>query len=295
MAAVVSFASVMEGLLREDSGHDYDDTQIQQTQIHQVTLPCHEEGPTTKHEEESGTTSWIMELVTAAVPQPQGAELAAATQRANLVAAPQCANLVAVPQDVNLAAVPQDVNLAAVPQDTEDSSSTGGTTLRSTEDPEDMSQQQTAQFPLGISPELARLPRWNEILPNLNCFPIEFRLPTIGSTTGGILQHGHRRLELLRARHPHVFKIGITCHPVQRWAYATYAYRRDTEGWHGMLVIYATESAIAAAFLEAHMIYVYKDTHGCRNVRTGGDSSCVSADGPHFTYIVYKSLAKPCD
>jgi hypothetical protein len=43
MAAVVSFASVMEGLLREDSGHDYDDTQIQQTQIHQVTLPCHDE------------------------------------------------------------------------------------------------------------------------------------------------------------------------------------------------------------------------------------------------------------
>ena len=142
---------------------------------------------------------------------------------------------------------------------------------------------------------MGQLPRWSEVLPNLHVWPIDFRLPPVGSTTGGIIKHAHWRLKVLRSRHPHVFKVGITCNPVQRWASATYAYRRDSEGWHGMQVIYATASAIAAAFLEAHMIYMYKDTQGCRNCRTGGDSSCVSADGPHFTYIVYKSLAKPCD
>jgi hypothetical protein len=262
-AAAISFASVLAGLLHEDSSDEG-------PQIPQVNAPCHEEEPahTTHRGDESETQSL--------------AELTGVCGGASSDAPPHWRN-----HPTATASSPDKGQLPEDTEDTEDSSNSSGTVPAIW--------QLSAQLPRGISPEFARLPRWNEILPNLDAFPIEFWLPPVGSTTGGIIQHAHWQLEQLRARHPHVFKIGITCHPVQRWAYASYAYRRDSERWQGMQVIYATESAIAAAFLEAHMIYVYKDTPGCRNCRAGGDSSCVSADGPHFTYIVYKSLAKPSD
>jgi hypothetical protein len=263
-AAAVSFASVLAGLLHEDSSDEG-------LPIPQVNAPCHEEEPanTTHHGEES-ESQWL-------------AELTGVCSGASSDTPPHWSyHPTATASSPDTGPLPED---AVDTEDTEDSSNSAGT----------LPAIWLNLLPRGISPEFARLPRWNEVLPNLELFPIQFRLPPIGSTTGVILQHSHSQLEQLRARHPHVFKIGITCHPVQRWAYACYAYRRDSECWQGMQVIYATESAIAAAFVEAHMIYVYKGTPGCRNCRAGGDSSCVSADGPHFTYIVYKSLAPPSD
>ena len=57
------------------------------------------------------------------------------------------------------------------------------------------------------------------------------------------------------------------------------------DGFQRMVLLLATDSGAAAAFLEAALISRFQETRGCRNIASGGEG-LRPAGGPFFTYVV---------
>lgn len=148
--------------------------------------------------------------------------------------------------------------------------------------------------------DVSQLPRlWKEILPQLDETKdargaILFDLPKSPKASAStILAHAEGCVRSLFSKYPAVFKIGITCNPVQRWNNSRYGYAFDkVEGWLGMKVIAACETSFTAGMLESALIRIFRDSPGCRNHRPGGETPSVDP-GPHFTYVVYKIMLPP--
>lgn len=157
----------------------------------------------------------------------------------------------------------------------------------------------TDQWVRKLKPDVVCLPRLQlEVLPDLwnkqyckGC--IVFQLPEISATASQVTKHGEEVIAKLSAKHPAVFKIGITSNPVRRWLHPTYGYARDTiERWQGMKIWAVTSNSLSVALLEHFMISKFQNLPGCRNSRPGGESAAPGA-GPHFAYVVARLLVPP--
>lgn len=157
----------------------------------------------------------------------------------------------------------------------------------------------TDQWVRKLKPDVACLPRLQlEVLPDLwnkqycqGC--IVFQLPEIGASASQVTKHGEEVIAKLSAKHPAVYKIGITSNPVRRWLHPTYGYAKDTkERWQGMKIWAVTSNSLSVALLEHFMISRFQNNPGCRNIRPGGESAVPGA-GPHFAYVVARLLAPP--
>ena len=134
------------------------------------------------------------------------------------------------------------------------------------------------------------LPGAHDILEQLAADPrMEVELPPRNALAGAVVAHA--RAVVLRRLLPGaaVFKIGITTCPTHRWHNAKYGYRLSPDSFERMVVLLATDSGNAAAFLEAALIALFQHTTGCRNVATGGEG-LRPTEGPFFTYLV---IAEP--
>jgi len=83
--------------------------------------------------------------------------------------------------------------------------------------------------------------------------------------------------ELLQREGPAVFKIGITCNPLNRWL----AYAMD--GYHQFHLLYATEESGVVQMLEAALIDSFQERSGCRNIARGGEGPV--GKPPFFAYL----------
>lgn len=112
------------------------------------------------------------------------------------------------------------------------------------------------------------------------------------ATSSNVASHVQRRTGL-SAKHPCVYKVGITGNPFRRWSHPTYGYSRDRfERWQGLKVIAITADSFSASLLETMLITAFKGSPGCRNERPGGESAASHA-GPFFTYVLYRVLTPP--
>lgn len=84
---------------------------------------------------------------------------------------------------------------------------------------------------------------------------MSYSLPKPGATAGRVLAHASVAFERLHAkRSPMSFKFGISHDPVFRWYHRPYGYKYGCERFDRMLIIFASPSPVAVAFLEASLI-----------------------------------------
>ena len=145
------------------------------------------------------------------------------------------------------------------------------------------------EFEWARCPEaVLQLPNVREMLEQIAGDPVmEWDLPPPKALAGAVLAHASAAIA--KRLHCPAFKIGITTNPVQRWRNDRYGYRLSAEGFDRMVLLLATDSGNAAAFLEAALIGRFQKTRGCRNVAPGGEGLKPTA-GPFFTYLVIKRL-----
>ena len=151
---------------------------------------------------------------------------------------------------------------------------------------------------MSLRDDLIGLPRiWEELLPQL-CDSnnadgrIVFELCQ-SSKASAVLEHAEQSVQKLFAKHPAVYKVGISSNPVQRWTHSVYGYARDRyERWQGMKVLAACDTSFSAGLVESFLINKFRGQPGCRNDRPGGETPAPNP-GPHFTYVVYRILVPP--
>ena len=83
---------------------------------------------------------------------------------------------------------------------------------------------------------------------------------------------------------PLVFKIGITCNPVQRWQ------SYEQEGYTKFHLLYCSDESGSVKMLEAALIDMFQTVPGCRNVAKGGEGP--SGRGPRFTHLALAEQQK---
>ena len=144
---------------------------------------------------------------------------------------------------------------------------------------------------------LSRL--YSEILTDLqgtnNCDGhIHFEIPRNPKATASqVSAKVEASVAKLWAKHPAVFKVGITSNPVQRWMHQVYGYSHDRrEKWQGMNILFVSPTSLPAAFIETMLISRFRDSPGCRNENPGGETAS-PGEGPHFVYVVYRILYPP--
>lgn len=113
------------------------------------------------------------------------------------------------------------------------------------------------------------------------------KLPVSG-LAGRLFEHGENSclsfIDRLGGRDLAVFKIGISANIVQRWS----SYQLQNFDFMAVIACLWDPSMIEA--LEAHLIRLFMDYRGCRNVLRGGESLRTSSgqprfEGPFYTYI----------
>ena len=114
---------------------------------------------------------------------------------------------------------------------------------------------------------------------------MEWDLPPPRFLAGAVLAHAVAAIAKRLAPCPDAFKIGITSHPIHRWHNDRYGYRWSPDRFRRMILLLATHSGPAAAFLEAALIGRFQNTRGCRNIASGGEGLKPTV-GPFFTYLV---------
>ena len=127
---------------------------------------------------------------------------------------------------------------------------------------------------------------------------IQLKLPPVSANAGQALAWCREIIRKLLIQGPHVYKVGITGHPVFRFYKKPsqvspspgYFYEKDK--FQFMWLLYAAATWEEAALMEAVLIESLLHKPGCRNLRPGGEGRQVFA-GPYFCYIVYKSLLVP--
>ena len=115
---------------------------------------------------------------------------------------------------------------------------------------------------------------------------MELDLPSPKALAGAVLEHASAAVAC-RIQPGEPFKIGITTNPIHRWHNVRYGYRQSAERFDRMILLLATDSGPAAAFLEAALISRFKKFGGCRNVASGGESLKPTIE-VFFTYLVIK-------
>ncbi len=102
-------------------------------------------------------------------------------------------------------------------------------------------------------------------------------------TCGNILHHCKCQVDAVRLDFGGavcVFKIGITCAPIQRFRF----YR--AENFESMTLLHASVDYNVTNMLEAALIGLFWVTRGCRNINRGGEGNIHLRPPPYFTYIV---------
>ena len=157
-------------------------------------------------------------------------------------------------------------------------------------------QQHDPWYWLSLLPEtITGLPRMvADVIPSLqstsfaeNCVVFELCGATVPSA---ILDHCEISINSIFAKHPAIYKIGITRNPVERWQIG---YAKDTHAWSEMKVLVALADPVAIGFVEAALIRRYQGSPGNMNIRRGGEGVDLSGAGPYFAYVVYRCLVPP--
>ena len=148
---------------------------------------------------------------------------------------------------------------------------------------------------LNCTPDaLLDLPRWKtDIVPQLEATKfgdgqLVFNLVDQSkqhALASKILEHAEVVSRSLSFHGPCVYKIGICADPVSRWGF----YKRASEKFQGMVILHMAESSFEVGMIESHLIRLFRSTPGCRNTAPGGETLS-SQPGPHFVYVVYKTL-----
>ena len=150
--------------------------------------------------------------------------------------------------------------------------------------------------------QLARLPRMvDEILPSLessnfcsDAISFHYQVGDSALVASAVLSQCQAAIENLYARHPAIFKIGLTKSPVARWGNPSYGYASDKyDKWTGMKVLFAHKEPLAAGLVESALIQHFMSVPGCRNVNPGGEGVDQNCPGPYFTYVVFRVLVPP--
>ena len=119
--------------------------------------------------------------------------------------------------------------------------------------------------------------------------------PSPKATASTILEHSRQKVMSLFKKYPAVYKIGITCNPVQRWCHPKYGYGRDRrQSWQAMKILFVCDTSLSAALIESALIQTFRDSPGCRNYNPGGETPSPE-QGPHFTYVVFDILLPPIE
>ena len=150
--------------------------------------------------------------------------------------------------------------------------------------------------------QVAQLPRMVEdIVPSLEssnfcngAITFDVQVGDSALVASTLLAQCQSTIEGFYARHPAIFKIGLTKSPVARWSNAVYGYAHDKyDKWSGMKVLFAHADGLAAGLVEAALIQYFTSVPGCRNVNPGGEGIDQKCPGPYFTYVVYRVLVPP--
>ena len=150
--------------------------------------------------------------------------------------------------------------------------------------------------------QVAQLPRMvEEIVPSLessnfcnDAISFDVQVGDSALVASSVLAQCQSTIEGFYARHPAIFKIGLTKSPVARWSNAAYGYAHDKyDKWSGMKVLFAHKEGLAAGLVEAALIQYFMSVPGCRNVNPGGEGVDQNCPGPYFTYVVFRVLVPP--
>ena len=153
-----------------------------------------------------------------------------------------------------------------------------------------------------IDPSIAKLPRMmEEVVPSLKethfgrgAIKFDLHYGNCAVVASTVLAHCQASVESIFARHPAIFKIGLTKCPVPRWNNKVYGYLHDVhEKWSSMKILFVHSEALAAGLVEAALIQYFQGVPGCRNINQGGEGVDKNCPGPYFTYVVYRVLTPP--
>lgn len=111
-------------------------------------------------------------------------------------------------------------------------------------------------FPKQLDESLQKLDRTRQVFELIRYEKhIEHKLPRAGITAGRTLAHASAIFERLMAKHsPMSFKFGITHCAHFRWHHRPYGYKYSKEKFSNLLILYASSTPIAPAWLEAALI-----------------------------------------
>ncbi|CAE7717972.1 unnamed protein product [Symbiodinium sp. CCMP2592] len=101
-----------------------------------------------------------------------------------------------------------------------------------------------------------------------------------------ILSHAELSIRSIFAKHPALFKIGVTTNPVGRWLHSAYGYKLDKQvSWERMTVLHVHSNADVICLLEASLIRIFFNSPGCRNIRCVEALSFSSSCTPMLQYM----------
>ena len=111
-----------------------------------------------------------------------------------------------------------------------------------------------------LPPDLLEQPQVQQVLREIDAHgKILWGLPRQAGTSGNVLQHACKTMDVLRLRFaPFIFKFGISTNAAQRWNHPVYGYELEKTEWRRMLVIYLSPEPFSPAMLEAALIDKYR-------------------------------------
>ena len=106
-----------------------------------------------------------------------------------------------------------------------------------------------------------------------------------------LVDHCTTSVQSITAKHPAVYKIGITRNPVQRWLQG---YAKDHQmHWTEMKVLALLPDPLSAGLVETALVHTFQQRPGNQNIRRGGEGVDPSGQGPYFVYVVFRCLVPP--
>ena len=127
---------------------------------------------------------------------------------------------------------------------------------------------------------------------------VKLKMPAPSCTAGQSLRWSRKIIESILDKGPHVYKIGLTGDPMFRFykkpshTSPCPGYFHDRDKYQAMYLLFVGATWDEAALMEAILISLFQGKPGNRNIKPGGEGRQVYSP-PYFTYLVYKSLAKP--
>ena len=115
---------------------------------------------------------------------------------------------------------------------------------------------QDKHYTVRLGDTILSLPRTEQIFEELSKHPaIDYDLPRKNSLSGKVLKHVYQVLDTYKERTwPMIYKAGFTHDPLFRWGNSLYGYQKEKVSWDGMMVVFCSQDALAAAYVEAALI-----------------------------------------